>query len=568
MKKIINCLLLCFMISLANMVHTANVANKLKSSVKTSIKDKSTSHAEEPSFAQKTFALMQKLHDDSADADPESHVDYEEAGIDLIKQLLNHYKEHLQSGTFPGDSIHEHNETETDENENQGSNLREMIKTLEKVLKEKTDNIKTMKQEAQSHVENVASATKQNSEREIGIQKIHEQNDEIRQKFNYTAGEMEFEDFANDGQEIDNSEQFRNETGTTENTENTENTEETDIAFLQGDTGAQHGTKIAKACTAGFFGVIPPSFAYKKHADFGNSDFYAHGYHRQGALYYKNCKSGYTNVLGICWQSCGSHYTDFGATCTRCHWRTCGGWFKYPCLKCHTYGKHTYGTHIITLFDSRVKCRGSDRYKGGALCYRNCGRQNDGLENCGIGACASSTGACLAGVLTMIAELLIGMATFVAFVASFGATGAGGTQATVAGARALLKQAGTKATKAFQFAKKIANNSTFRETMKKRAVEAAKKKFKEDAGYFARDKYIELQCRRVADGILDKTQTTNSFDIKSLDMTGISTAAVTCNDESKQDVECAKAIMAVLSTVDPTGLCAIAGALMQPSIDR
>merc|ERR1712151_475032 len=166
---------------------------------------------------------------------------------------------------------------------------------------------------------------------------------------------------------------------------------------------------------------------------------------------------------------------------------------------------------------------------------------------------------------TMVAELLIGLA---AFVASFGATGAGGTQMTVAGARAMLKKAGNKATMAFQFAKKIATNGTFRETIKKRTVEAAKKKFKEDAGYFARDTYISLQCRAVADGILDKTKTTNKFDIKSLDMTGISTAAVNCNDPNKQDVECAKAIMGVLSTVDPTGLCAMAGAMMQPSIDR
>jgi hypothetical protein len=176
--------------------------------------------------------------------------------------------------------------------------------------------------------------------------------------------------------------------------------------------------------------------------------------------------------------------------------------------------------------------------------------------------------ACLAGVLTMIAELLIGMATLVAFVASFGSSGAGGTQMSVAGAKALLKKAGTKAKFAFQFAKKIAVNKGFRETIKKRAVAAAKQKFKEDAGYFARDKYIELQCRSIADGILDKTQATNSFDIKSLDMTGISTAVVNCNDQTKQDVECAKAVMGVLSTVDPTGLCAIAGALMQPSIDR
>jgi len=67
---------------------------------------------------------------------------------------------------------------------------------------------------------------------------------------------------------------------------------------------------------------------------------------------------------------------------------------------------------------------------------------------------------------------------------------------------------------------------------------------------------------------LDETKTTNKFDIKSLDMTGISTAVADCNDQSKQDIQCAKAIMGVLSTVDPTGLCAIAGALMQPSIDR
>ena len=580
-KKLINCYLLCFLIAFSNIAQTSSVTSnmRLKSQESMKIKSKTSSETEaktndQPSLASHTFALLEKNHKAAEGAGPEEHYEIEKDNFDLLEKLLAHYIQHQKEGTFPKNK----NSTDVEDNENsQGENLTDMIQNLKEYLKKGVKTLKNMKEQIAKNKKAISEALKQNIDREVAIQKIHEQDDEVRQKFKNIEAEEAFEKFSGDGQKIEGLEEIKKEFSKIRNkfanrnkTDTNTNKTKTEVSFVQsGETSAQDGAAIAKACTAGFFSVLPPSFAFKKRADWGTSNFYASGYHRQGALFYKNCKSGYKNVIGVCWKNCNGGYTDFGLTCTRCYWTKCGsGWFKFPCPKCHTYGKHSYGTHIITLFDGRVKCSGSGNYKAGALCYRNCGRKNDGLLNCGIGACAMSTEACLAGVLTMIAELLLGMATFVAFVASFGATGAGGTQLTVAGARTLLKKIGSKASYAFKFAKKIATNGAYRETLKKNAVKAAKQKFKDDTGKFARDKYIELQCRRVADGILDKTKTTNSFDIKSLDMSGISTAVVNCNDDSKQDIECAKAIMGVLGPIDPTGLCAIAGALMQPSIDR
>merc|ERR1712151_903913 len=508
-KKIKNCFLLCLLIACSNMVHTSSVANTMKQNSKQSIKSHSKKFSDNdatpeahPTIASNTFALLEENHKNAEGTDPEQHFEIEKDNFALLKELLAHYKQHQKENTFP----HNHkNVTHHNDTEQQGENLKDMIESLEKVIANGERNLQNMREQIAKHKEHVKDALQQNLKREVAIAKIHEQDNEVRQKFKDVDTETAFEMFAKDGQDAEGlqevREQFKNLRNKMVNKTNTENS----FAQVQGDNGAQHGTKVAKACVAGFFGVIPPSFAYKRHPDFGTSDFHADGYHRQGALYYKNCKHGYRNVAGVCWADCAAHWRDFGAICTRCSWHTCGGWFKYPCLQCHSYGKHTYGTHIITLFDSRVKCRDGNRYKSGALCYRDCNRSNEGLENCGIGACASGRSACIAGVVTMIAELLLGMVTFITFVASFGTSGAGASQMTAAGARSLLKKAGAKAVSSFQFVKKIASNRTFRKKLGDKAVAAAKKKFREDAGYFARDKYIELQCRRVADSIMDES---------------------------------------------------------------
>jgi len=460
---------------------------RLKPQESMKIKSKTSSETEakindQPSLASDTFALLEKNHKAAEGAGPEEHFEIEKNNFALLEELLAHYIQHQKEGTFPKNK----NATDVEDKENpQGENLNDMIQDLKKVIKNGENTLKDMIEQIAKNKKYLSEAKKQNIDREVAIQKIHEQDNEVRQKFTDIEAEEAFEKYAGDGQKIEGlpemKKQFSNIKNkfSNRNKTDTENSNKTVTEFVQkGDTNTQTGAGVAKACTAGFFSVLPPSFAYKKYADWGRSSFYASGYHRQGALYYKNCKSGYRNVLGVCWADCNGGYRDFGATCTRCYWGTCGsGWFKFSCPKCHTYGKHSYGTHIITLFDYRVKCHGGNGYyKFGALCYRNCGDQNDGLINCGIGACAMSTESCVAGVLTMIAELLIGMATFVAFVASFGTSSAGAGQMTAGAARALLRKAGSKAKYAFKFAQKIARSGAFRETLKKNAVKAAKKK--------------------------------------------------------------------------------------------
>lgn len=104
------------------------------------------------------------------------------------------------------------------------------------------------------------------------------------------------------------------------------------------------------------------------------------GWSRSGALCYENCKSGYKSVAGVCWGSCPSGYTDTGALCTKC-----GKKSSFPFFKCSTTAKSSYVASTITNFDSRVTC-GTNKYKSGALCYKDCASID--MNNCGIGACA------------------------------------------------------------------------------------------------------------------------------------------------------------------------------------
>jgi len=68
------------------------------------------------------------------------------------------------------------------------------------------------------------------------------------------------------------------------------------------------------------------------------------------------------------------------------------------------------------------------------------------MINCGIGACALDTKACTAGVVTMVVQISMGAAQFVAFVASFGASS--GDAAANAAAKAELSQAMSKSSNA------------------------------------------------------------------------------------------------------------------------
>ncbi len=138
----------------------------------------------------------------------------------------------------------------------------------------------------------------------------------------------------------------------------------------------KEAASYASACLQGVLSAIPGSFCYKKDGDAGVIPTGCpDGYFRSLALCYENCRSGYKFVAGVCWEkNCDSGYTDFGLTCTGCHWK---GWR----LKCKTYAKDSYMSSSITNFSDRIPCD-EDHYKSGALCYRDCNK--NGMVNCGI----------------------------------------------------------------------------------------------------------------------------------------------------------------------------------------
>lgn len=117
------------------------------------------------------------------------------------------------------------------------------------------------------------------------------------------------------------------------------------------------------------------------------------GWHRSGALCYKNCNSGDKFVAGVCWSDCPSGYTDFGATCTKCKKKK-----SFPFVKCSTTAKGSYIPSSVTNFDSSVTCSDS-RYKSGALCYKDCNYID--MYNCGIGSCTINEEACALSIISM-----------------------------------------------------------------------------------------------------------------------------------------------------------------------
>ena len=110
---------------------------------------------------------------------------------------------------------------------------------------------------------------------------------------------------------------------------------------------------------------------------------------KDGALCYKECKSGYDGVGPVCWEDCDSGYTDTGALCTR--WADTNGkgcccvkffGHKSCCNKCSspyvdtgctcfrpakTYAKDSYDRGAG---ESLVCEDGLDQ--DGALCYPQC----------------------------------------------------------------------------------------------------------------------------------------------------------------------------------------------------
>jgi len=322
--------------------------------------------------------------------------------------------------------------------------------------------------------------------------------------------------------------------------------------------GVESAVGIAQTCTNAFFSSVPPTFCWKKGADVGIVPTGCpKGYFRYLALCIQDCKSGYSFDGGLlCIKNCPPNTTTYALTCT--HWDALV-WNDW------TVGRDPYAPHSITNFD--VPCP-SGYYKGGALCYRDCGKI--GLVNCGIGMCAASREACAAGIAEMVANVLASIAQGVAFVLSFGASSAA-TEA-VDEAKSALTKLGDKAlnmiTEGAKTIKRIATDPAARNAfMKKMLLKAVDKAV--DA---AANKVISTICSQVGNALLDKAKAPSSgsgFSIKSLDVFGIGDIVDGCSNiqGTNGSIACAGSVLNAISVVDPTGLAGLASAFMQPICD-
>ena len=295
--------------------------------------------------------------------------------------------------------------------------------------------------------------------------------------------------------------------------------------------------------------AYPPEFCWKKGGDFGVIPTGCpSGFFRSLALCYEYCRKGYTFVLGVCWQDC-KRGTDIGALCI--------GWF-------YLHAKHTYIPTPLTNFSSRVPCP-YNRYRGGALCYKDC--KALGMTNCGIGACSRDSTGCGLTIMNMVFETINTFISVSLLVLSFGT--ASGATVSMGAAKKALKAAGKKALKtSFQGIKNY---------IKKNGTTYIKKRVKESINEMAVNKAIESSlgtiCNTMADGlsgqVTAKTEfNTDSF-IDKLDIVGVGDAVDSCSSTATENdkIGCANAILDSLGNFDPTGILCMAAAFTQPICD-
>jgi len=312
------------------------------------------------------------------------------------------------------------------------------------------------------------------------------------------------------------------------------------------------GLSLASSCMNAFFSSVPPSFCWKKGADFGVIPTGCpSGYFRLLALCMKNCPAGYSfDGASLCLLNCPSDYTTFPLTCTR--W-----WLP------STIGRGAFFTPSVTNFDSSIPCP-TGMYKGGALCYRDCA--NIGLQNCGIGACSSSTAACIGAIVQMGTSVVLAIVQTVTLVVSFGTEAAVAPEigAAKTGLSGLISKAGSAIGEALTVVKNIATNavarSNFIDTVVNKAINLVVGKVE--------TAIVKAVCSQIGNTLLNQTaaKTSAGFNVSSLNpFQGAINACENLNtSNTNAQLNCAQNILTVIAPIDPTGLLSVAAAFMQP----
>jgi len=324
------------------------------------------------------------------------------------------------------------------------------------------------------------------------------------------------------------------------------------------DDGIQiDGVKLGKQCIKSLMKAIPPDFCWRKEIGKPISAC-PEGMTRQGLLCYQNCKEGYHNIIGVCWENgCREGYHDFGLTCTN--------------KRLHTYSKNSY----MLPFPKPMVCAPGLNYESG-LCYKGCERL--GLVSCGIGACASSGPACTSAIIKIVTDVLSGILDLVTLIASFGASAPESIAAKTA-VETAAKKAGAGTLKGVLNNLKNKLMSTFREKLKEGALAFAKKEGTEFVKKQAKkipqliaNEIVLKFCDKVFEDIVGKT-TKASTDgltvqkvVDAVDVFNIKGAIEACsNTEADKGIKCAQTILRSVAMVDPTGILTIAAAFVHPS---
>ena len=313
----------------------------------------------------------------------------------------------------------------------------------------------------------------------------------------------------------------------------------------------KEGQELVNTCTNALMQAIPPMWCWKKGGDFGLVPTGCpSGYFRSGALCYQNCSSGYRFIAGLCYKNCESGYKDHGLSCFV-------NLFKW-------HFKKSYLPKTLTNFSPQVPCPG-DTYRAGALCYRNCNLI--GMENCGIGACASDKSTCVTTIINMVKDVLQGIIDFVSFCVSVG-TSSGVVAARNAVKTGMNKAGSTVIKAAFTSIKKIFV-SKFKSVIKSKAKQIAKNLFKALTGANKGANSDEV-CTAVFNSIETKIASSSKIPsvsslVDAVDVFDIRGTVKSCS--SKKAVECAQGVLNTLKTFDPTGLLTIATTFVKPTCD-
>jgi hypothetical protein len=212
-------------------------------------------------------------------------------------------------------------------------------------------------------------------------------------------------------------------------------------------------------------------------------------------------------------------------------------------------------------------------YRSGALCYRDC--NNIGLQNCGIGACASDGTVCAEKIVGMVQGVFEGIATALSTIATLGSSTAVKT-----GLKSGINAMGIVAINEVKNkVKKLLTTEVTKRTILNKAKDILKDKIKSESKNWLKGRLSDVFVTGVCGGVWEQSikklvaTSTKDYDennlLAAVDVFSIQGTVTSCQDtsDSAKAMDCGKAVVDGLSNFDPTGVLTIAGAFMHTVCD-